>query len=67
MKFLWVALFFSGWIWSIFRGLKVSFLCAALNFTFPPISQIVFSIYEEEMRTPTIILIASLVVFYLGH
>jgi hypothetical protein len=45
-----------SWIWSVARGIQVSILCAALNFIFPPVSQIIFAVYEEKMRTPLLLM-----------
>ncbi len=47
-----------AWIWSVARGVHVSFLCVVLNFLFPPISQGIFSIYEEKMRPPFFLMLA---------
>lgn len=50
---------FVSWIWSIIRGMDVSIFCVVLNFLFPPISQVVFAIYEERMRPPSYLMGAS--------
>jgi hypothetical protein len=46
-----VFVFFS-WVWSIFRGFEISFLCAILCFLFPPFAQIFFSLQQKTMRMP---------------
>lgn len=51
-----------AWIWSIARGIQVSFLCTALNFLFPPLSQLIYSIYEEKMRAPLVIMVVLSIV-----
>lgn len=64
MELVAIFIFILTWIWSIVKGLKVSVVCAALNFFFPPISQIIFSVYEEELRFVTGGLIISLAFMY---
>lgn len=48
--FLW----FVGWAWSVINGFRVGVLCAVLNFFFPPLSQLIFSLYEPKIRKPTL-------------
>lgn len=55
----------AAWIWSVAKGVQVSLLCAVLNFLFPPISQLVYSIYEESMRGPLFTLLAFGGLFWL--
>ncbi len=64
MEIVAIIIFVMAWIWSIVKGLNVSVMCAALNFFFPPISQIIFSIYEEDLRYVTGGLIVSLALMY---
>ncbi len=64
MEIVAIIIFVMAWIWSIVKGLNVSVACAALNFFFPPISQIIFCIYEEELRAVTGALIVSLALMY---
>ena len=64
MLFVLLLVFFVAWIWSIFLGYKVSLICAALNFFFPPISQVVFSIYEKSLHGVTIVLVISSILMY---
>ena len=47
----------AAWIWSVARGIQVSLLCAVLNFVFPPVSQIIYAVYEEKMRAPLIFMV----------
>ena len=64
MEGLAIIIFVMAWIWSIIKGLNASVLCAVLNFFFPPISQIIFSIYEEELRGVTVVLSICLILMY---
>lgn len=64
MEALLILIFILVWIWSIVKGLSISVACAALNFFFPPISQIIFSIYEEELRLVTFVLIGCMGLMY---
>jgi 4-amino-4-deoxy-L-arabinose transferase-like glycosyltransferase len=59
MESVLVILMVVGWIWSVARGIQVSLLCCVLNFIFPPISQMIFSIYETKMRAPTILMLGT--------
>ena len=52
-------LMIGAWIWSIIRGIQVSLLCAILNFFFPPLSQVIFAIYEERLRAPLLFIVVS--------
>lgn len=61
MSGLSLVLILVGWIWSIRAGVTVSLLCAILNLTFPPVSQMIFSIYEPQVRLLTLVLLAGLV------
>jgi len=45
-----------GWLFSIWRGIQVGLLCALLNFFFPPLSQLIFCLYEKKIRTPTLLM-----------
>jgi hypothetical protein len=47
---LWVV----GWVWSVVNGFRVGLLCGGLNFFFPPLSQLIFSIYEPKIRKPAL-------------
>jgi len=60
-----IILFVVFWIWSIIRGLEVSVLCAILSFAFPPIAQVIYSVYEEKLRAPMFCLLGCTLVFYL--
>lgn len=62
MDFLLMILGISAWIWSLIRGYEISLLCCVLNFFFPPLSQIIYSVLDERMRIP---LLAMCVVFCL--
>jgi hypothetical protein len=54
------------WIWTIARGIEISIWCVILNALFPPVSQIVFSLYESRMRLPLIsMLLSGGAMFYL--
>ncbi len=53
-----------AWIWSITRGLQVSFVCMVCNFIFPPVSQFIFSVYEEKMRAPLFFMVAPIAYFF---
>lgn len=64
MELVAIFIFIFTWIWSIVKGLKISVVCAVLNFFFPPLSQIIFSVYEEELRFVTGGLIISLAFMY---
>jgi len=59
-----ILVFIVTWIWSIVVGLQVSVLCAVLSFFFPPIAQVIFSIYEESLRGPMIILVICSIIMY---
>lgn len=59
-------LFLVGYVWSIARGVQVSFLCVVLNFLFPPISQLIFSTYESVIRAPLFVMAAGMLLMYLG-
>ena len=50
-----------GWIWSVRAGVTVGLLCAVLNFAFPPLSQMIFSFYEPQVRLPTVVLLLGIV------
>lgn len=65
MEFLLSVVIFGSWIWSIVRGVQVSIYCAILNFLFPPISQIIFAIYEESMRMPLMLMIVGSALIFL--
>ena len=65
-----IALFimFAAWVWSVARGIQVSFACMACNFIFPPVSQLIFSFYEQKMRAPLFLMAAPLVLlFFMGE
>ncbi|UTW46101.1 hypothetical protein KFE80_04180 [bacterium SCSIO 12696] len=64
MDVLGTVLMLGGWLWSVIGGVQVSILCAILNFVFPPLSQIIYSVYEQPMRMPLIVMIAGIVVLY---
>ncbi len=66
MEVIAIILLFGIWIWSVVRGLEVSVLCAALSFAFPPLAQVIFSVYEERLRAPMIGLLACLLVIYVN-
>lgn len=55
-----------AWVWSVARGIQVSLLCVVLNFMFPPVSQLIFALYEQPMRTPLLGMAAGLGLMYLG-
>jgi hypothetical protein len=58
MELILIILGVGAWIWSITTGLqKVSVLCAVLNFVFPPLSQLVFSINNKELRAPFFLMV----------
>lgn len=56
----------AAWIWSVARGIQVSFICVVLNFMFPPVSQGIFALYEPSMRAPLLFMAIGLVMMYLG-
>jgi len=57
-----------SWIWSVARGIQVSLICAIANFIFPPVSQLIFSIYEDKMRAPLFFMAVGVIGLYLtGH
>jgi len=64
MEIVAIIIFIMAWIWSIVKGLQVSVVCATLNFFFPPISQVIFSVYEEELRFVTGTLVLSMALMY---
>ncbi len=64
MEFLGFTILFIAWVWSVARGIHVSFLCCVLNFIFPPISQAIFAIYEDTMRGPLIGLIIGIAILF---
>jgi hypothetical protein len=54
-----------GWLWSVWRGFRVSLLCGLLNFFFHPLSQLIFCLYEKSIRRPTLVMfIGWVLVFY---
>ena len=58
----------AAWIWSVARGIQVSFACMACNFIFPPVSQLIFAIYEQKMRAPLFLMVAPFVLlFFMGE
>jgi hypothetical protein len=60
MELILIILGVGAWVWSITTGLqKVSVLCAVLNFVFPPLSQIVFSINNKELRSPLFLMVGA--------
>lgn len=59
METLLLCVIFIGWVWSIISGFKVSILCAICNFLFPPLSQVIFAIYEDAMHTPLLLMIVG--------
>ncbi|WP_444995862.1 hypothetical protein [Aliikangiella sp. IMCC44359] len=65
MAFLLFIVILGSWIWSIVRGIQVSIYCAILNFLFPPISQIIFAIYEKNMRMPLMLMIGGFILIFL--
>ncbi|MCO7552857.1 hypothetical protein [Metapseudomonas otitidis] len=56
----------AAWIWSVARGIQVSMLCLVLNFLFPPLSQVIFSVYEPPMRSPLLAMAVGLGMMYFG-
>lgn len=50
-----------SWLWTVWRGFGIGILCGVLNFFFPPLSQLIFSLYEKRMRLPTLLMFASFV------
>jgi len=53
---------FGLYIWTIVAGFQISALAGVLNFFFPPLSQVIYSIFEEDMRLPTICLVAAMAI-----
>ena len=67
MEVIGFLILFIAWIWSVAKGIQVSLLCSALNFFFPPISQAVYAIYEDDMRGPfTGLAIGIVILFFTG-
>lgn len=62
MEFVLYLSIVAAWIWSVARGIQVSFLCCVLNFVFPPVSQMFFAVNESKMRLPFFIMVVSTVV-----
>lgn len=56
MEALLLVLVVIAWFWSIIRGIQVSALCVICNFFFPPLSQLIFAIYEDNMKGPLILM-----------
>jgi hypothetical protein len=50
-----------GWLWSIWRGFGVGIICGLLNFFFPPLSQLIFSLYEKRLRAPTLLMVFGMI------
>ncbi len=59
-------LFLVAYVWSVARGIQVSLLCCVLNFIFPPVSQGIYAVYEEEIRAPLVLMGIALVLLYFG-
>ncbi|WP_020407976.1 hypothetical protein [Hahella ganghwensis] len=67
MEILFWFLAVGAWIWSVARGIQVSVICMVLNFLAPPISQLIFAVYEEKMRRPLLYMVIGLVgLFFTG-
>lgn len=49
-----------AWIWSVAIGIQVSVLCMICNFMFPPISQLIYSVYESKIRAPFFVMAACI-------
>jgi hypothetical protein len=45
-----------GWVWSVWNGFGVGIICGLLNFFFPPLPQLIFSLYEKRLRAPTLLM-----------
>ena len=67
MYTLGLMLFFGGYLWSAARGVQVSLLCIIFNFIFPPLSQIIFAIYEPVIRAPLSVMLIGLLLIYLNN
>ncbi|MBQ0785761.1 MAG: hypothetical protein KBT66_16165 [Amphritea sp.] len=66
MDFFGVLIVFVAWVWSVAKGIQVSMLCCILNFMFPPVSQGIFAIYEDEMRGPFIAIAIGCLIVYIS-
>lgn len=56
--------FLIAWLVSVVKALNTSILTAVLCFLFPPLAQVIFSIYEEELRKVTLVLVACSILAY---
>lgn len=65
MEFILGIVFLIAWLWSVVKALNTSILAAVLCFFFPPLAQVIFSIYEDELRKVTLVLVACSVIGYL--
>lgn len=65
MEILLAVVFLIAWPWSVIKALNTGILAAVLCFFFPPLAQVIFSIYEEHLRSVTIVMVACSLLGYM--
>jgi len=54
-----------SWVWSVVRSVEVSVPCLLLNITFPPLSQLIFSLYEPRIRAPFFLMMICVFILFM--